>query len=118
MINKECVYAVNADKPMWEANRCIYVSMENYNYVSAEKYLTHGDINRKTCYLFLFPGVRVLEIGGSVVIDLTWFRLHDLARASVSATDLPSLLENVLEGITELPTEPEQEYQHITAENR
>lgn len=63
-------------------------------------------------------GIRVLQIGGSVVVDLTRFRLSDLTGAPVCADELTALLEDILEGIPKLPPKPEQEHRHLATEDR
>lgn len=60
----------------------------------------------------------MFQVGGSVVVDLPRFRLSHLAGASVRATDLATLLEDILEGVSELSPKPEQEYGHVAAEDR
>jgi len=60
----------------------------------------------------------MFQVGGSVVVDLSRFRLSHLAGASVRAADLAALLEDVLEGVPELSPEPEQEHGHVAAEDR
>lgn len=63
-------------------------------------------------------GIRVFQVGGTVVVDLPWFRLSYLAGAPVCAADLAALLEDVFKGVAELSPEPEQEHEHVAAEDR
>lgn len=59
----------------------------------------------------------MFQVGGSVVVDLPRFRLPHLTGASVRAADLAALLEDVLEGVPEFSAEPEQEHEHVAAED-
>jgi len=60
----------------------------------------------------------VLQVRGPVVVDLAGFRLPDLASAPIRAGEFAALFKDVLEGIPELPAEPEQEHEHVAAQDR
>lgn len=60
----------------------------------------------------------MLQVGGSVVVDVAGLRFPDLAGAPVRTADLAALLEDILEGVAELPPEPEQEHGHVAAQDR
>jgi len=59
----------------------------------------------------------MLQIRGPVVVDLARLRLPDLASAPIRAGELAALLKDVFEGIPKLPPEPEQEHEHVAAQD-
>ncbi|KMQ83813.1 hypothetical protein RF55_19047 [Lasius niger] len=60
----------------------------------------------------------MFQIGGSVVVDLPWFRFPDLAGASVRAVNLAAFLKDILEGVSEFPAESKQKHEHVATEDR
>lgn len=59
----------------------------------------------------------MFQVGGPVVVDLPRFRLSHLAGAPIRAADLATLFEDVLESVSELSSEPEQEHGYVTAKD-
>jgi len=60
----------------------------------------------------------VLQVGGPVVVDLARLRLPDLASAPIRAGEFAALFKDILEGVPKLSPEPEQEHEHVAAQDR
>nr|XP_012150320.1 PREDICTED: uncharacterized protein LOC100876789 isoform X3 [Megachile rotundata] len=63
-------------------------------------------------------GVGMLKIRRSLVVYVAWLGLFDVAGSPFGAPHFPPLLEDVLEGVSKLAAEPQQEHRLVPAENR
>lgn len=60
----------------------------------------------------------MFKVRGTVSVDVAGFRLSDVAGSSIGTPDLPSLLQDVVQGLAELPAESLQEHGLVAAEDR
>lgn len=68
------------------------------------------------CYLL--SGIRVFQIGRTVVIDIARFGFFNIASASFSGRVFSSLFKDVVKSFSKLTSKSMQEYGIITAQNR